>query len=150
MTIVWFSRHEPTSRQLSTLKLMYGSNLAIIRDGRAFTSAADIASRFRQSGASELLVVAPLTVIQALNRLGIKPLWAEMRPCLPTHPDAEVVARPRVGPPRHYRFIRFCRINSIRLDTTPLTVPLGAVSTTTVSLKEENTNHGNKAHHQTA
>lgn len=123
MTIVWFSRHEPTSRQLAALLVLYGTKPTIIRDTAAFETASDIAARFYASGADEMVLVAPLSVVQALIKQGLHPLWAQMEQCPRHHPEREVTIASRHNKPRHYRFIKFWRINSIKLDLTEITAP---------------------------
>lgn len=121
MTIVWFSRHEPTSRQLAALKSLYSTAPTIVRDTAAFDTASDIEARFRASGADEMVLVAPLAVVQALVKRGLHPLWAQMEQCAASHPEREVTITPRSSKPRHYRFIKFWRINSIKLDLHEIT-----------------------------
>lgn len=120
MRIVWFSRHDPTPRQRAALAKAFGSGACIVHDRKAFSSAADILSRYRESEADELVVVAPLTVVQALVRHGLKPIWAEMALCPRTHPEREVTIHPRHGKPRHYRFVRFARVTKVDLGLQPV------------------------------
>jgi hypothetical protein len=76
--VYWLSRHEPLPSQVAELRRLFGEDVVIEQDPKPFDSVDDILNRFRQSGADELLVVAPLSVIAQLVQRGVKPLWAEM------------------------------------------------------------------------
>ena len=109
MKVYWLSRHAPLPSQEAELKRLFGDNVVIEQDPEPFSSVEDIISRFQASGADELLVVAPLSVIAQLVQRGIKPLWAEME--VVQNPDeAEVEAAGR-----YYRFVRFRRIAGIEI-----------------------------------
>lgn len=120
MNIAWYSRHAPTSRQLASLRSLYGNDVSINQDTRAFDSADLIAERYRSSKADDLVVVAPLSVVQALVRRGVQPIWAEMECVASNHPNAEVRIKSRVGRVRYYRFIQFWRVRDIKLDLAPV------------------------------
>jgi len=107
--VYWLSRHEPLKSQISELKRLFGDDVEIIQDPQPFSSADDIIERFRASGADELLVVAPLSVIAQLVQRGIKPLWAEMA-VVSSPKDAEVEVAGR-----YYRFVRFRRVSAIQI-----------------------------------
>ena len=107
--VYWMSRHSPLPSQVAELRRLYGGDVVIEQDPNPFSSADDIVERFRKSGADELLVVAPLSVIAQLVQRGIKPLWAEME--VVQNPDeAEVEAAGR-----YYRFVRFRRVSAIQI-----------------------------------
>ena len=112
---MWMSRHSPTKRQLVTLEAVFPGH-TLIRDTRSFDTASEIVKRFKESGADEIVVVAPLTVVRELVKRGLKPIHAEMEHIKCS--DSEVETRIKN---RCYRFIRFTRINSINVDSTPLT-----------------------------
>jgi hypothetical protein len=76
--VYWLSRHAPLPSQIAELRRLFGEDVVIEQDPQPFESVDDILARFRRSGADELLVVAPLSVIAQLVQRGIKPLWAEM------------------------------------------------------------------------
>ena len=112
--IYWMSRHAPLASQVQALERLFGE-VEIIQDPKPFDSADDILSRFHASGADEIVVVAPLSVIAALTQRGIKPLWAEME--LVNDPSqAEVEAAGR-----YYRFRRFRRVIGIEIRFEELT-----------------------------
>jgi len=108
--IYWMSRHAPLQSQVTELKRLFGDDVVIMQDPQPFSYADDIISRFRLSGADELVIVAPLSVIAQIVQRGIKPLWAEMEQV--TNPEeAETEAAGRL-----YRFVRFRRIVGIQLQ----------------------------------
>lgn len=106
MKVYWVSRHRPLPAQIDELKRLFGQGTVIEIDPKPFSSAEEIVQRFRESGAQEMVVVAPLSVIAKLTELGIQPLWAQMNlvPAM-TDPNREVVTNGRV-----YRFEEFQRI----------------------------------------
>jgi len=112
--VYWMSRHSPLPSQISQLKQLFGEDVKIIQDPKPFDSADDIVARFHQSGADELLVVAPLSVIAQLVQKGVKPLWAEME-VVQNPADAEVEAAGR-----YYRFVRFRRIVGVEIKFTDI------------------------------
>ena len=114
MKILWLSRHEPLDSQRRELARLYGPGVQLIEDGRPFSDARDIFQRFQRSGAQEMVVVAPLSVIRELVKLGVQPLWAEMETLQAGDPRAEVTANGSGSgaqrAPRAYRFSRFRRV----------------------------------------
>lgn len=111
MKLIWFSRHLPTKRQRTELKALFGADVRIFKDRKPFDGADEIVARFKRSGADEMVVVAPLSVVKQLVDRGIHPIWARMQTCPRSHPQAEVRIKNR-----HYRFVKFSRINGISLD----------------------------------
>jgi hypothetical protein len=116
--ILWLSRHAPTPKQLARLEALYGADVQVEADDMGFRSAAEIAERFKQSGADEVVLVAPLSVTRALCEHGVYPLRAKMEPCAQNDPDMEV----RLGR-RWYRFIRFTRIKAINIEEEEVVKP---------------------------
>lgn len=117
MKILWLSKHSPLPSQLAELRRLFGPSVVMHPDPRPFSDAHDIARRFRESGAQELVAVAPLSVIKALCELGIQPLWAEMERC--DSAGAEVkTGRNGHGVSRgtfSYKFVRFRRVTGVDL-----------------------------------
>lgn len=109
MKIMWFSRHPALASQVAELKRLFGGDVEIIPDPKPFATADDIVQRFRASGAIEMVVVAPLSVIGVVCDRGLRPLWAEME--VVSKKDAEVVAAGR-----GYKFIRFRRVKRLVLE----------------------------------
>lgn len=78
MKIVWFSRHAPIKKQIDELKRIFGEHIEIIQDSNPFSTADEVVKRFKEIGAKEMVIVAPLSVIDAITKRGIQPLYAEM------------------------------------------------------------------------
>lgn len=124
--IYWVSRHEPLPAQRRELEKVFGPGVEIVADPRPFSSAEEIVSRFREVGAEEMVIVAPLNVIQRLTELGLRPLLAEMEAIEPVgelDPDREVDAPGG----RRYRFRHFRRITAVRIEFEELGGGHGAV-----------------------
>ena len=107
--ILWLSRHNPLPSQISELKRIFGKDVEVVIDPQPFDNAEDIALRFKNGGYDEMVVVAPLSVIQRLTELGIKPLWAEMKRVSKEEAETEVSGR-------YYKFIKFKRIKGIKIE----------------------------------
>lgn len=111
--IIWFSRHAPIPKQLDELKRIFGPETEVIQDPNPFQTADDVVQRFRASGADEMVVVAPLSVLDQLIKRGVRPLYAEME--LVEDEDYDTIANGR-----KFRFIRFVRIIEITVKKEPL------------------------------
>ena len=94
--------------QVNELKRLFGDDVIIEQDPNPFSSADDIVQRFKTSGADELVVVAPLSVIAELVKRGIKPLWAEMKQVDVNEAETEAAGR-------YYKFVRFRRIVGVEI-----------------------------------
>lgn len=103
--IVWFSRHSITKSQREALIKRFGQ-VTIIPYPNEFDDAKTVAREFKRLGGDDLLVVAPLSVINALLKEGIKPIYAEMESC--SKEEAEV----DMGN-RFFKFVKFVRITGI-------------------------------------
>ena len=110
MKILWMSRHRPLSSQVVELKHHFGEGVVVEQDPRPFDNAEVVARRFKEGGFDDMVVVAPLSVIDHLCRMGLKPLWAEM--IEETDPRKIEVRARNTG----YRFSRFRRVKSVRLE----------------------------------
>lgn len=107
--ILWLSQHDPLLRQIAELKNLFG-DIELCQDVNTFKNADEIIRRFREGGYSDLVVVAPYSVIARLTELGIKPIWAQMEQVYKRE-NAEVTTKGR-----HYRFVKFRRIIAIRME----------------------------------
>lgn len=110
MRILWVSRHQPLPAQVAALYERFGVDTVVEQDARPFDSAEQIAARYRTSGYSDMVVVAPLSVIARLVDLGLRPLWCEMEVVGPEE-TCDVSYRGR-----RYKFIRLRRIKMLRLE----------------------------------
>jgi hypothetical protein len=114
--IIWYSQHSPLPIQIVALERLFG-DIEIDRQGQRMDDASNIIRYFGQSGAAEIVVVAPLSVIGKICEAGIKPLWADMVEVDPS--DADVVIQKRrqgqsvnVG----YKFQGFKRVIRLNLE----------------------------------
>lgn len=111
--VYWMSRHPPLPSQIKRLEEIYEENVEIIQDPKPFDNAEDIVERFKSSGADDIVVVAPLTVLQRLTELGVKPLYAKME--LVDKEKAEVEVNGR-----YYRFVDFQRVHGVNIYFEPV------------------------------
>ena len=107
--ILWLSRHEPLRCQIEFLKQAFGA-VEIRRDINPFKSAEDIAERFKSGDYDDLVVVAPLSVIDRLTKLEIYPLWADMKQV--ERSDYHDLAYRG----RYYKFAGIRRVKSVRME----------------------------------
>jgi len=105
--ILWLSRHKPLPSQIRELERLFGE-VEVVQDPNPFSSADEIKQRFVSGGYDDIVVVAPLSVIQRLTELGVKPLWAEMEVCSPEEAEVWASGRP-------YKFKCFKRIMAINI-----------------------------------
>jgi len=109
--IYWVSRHAPLISQIKELKRIFNDDVELVIDPKPFSSAKELAERYRNSDCSDIIVVAPLSVIQHLiDDEGIHPLWAEMEQ-VSDKSLSEVTVNGR-----YYRFVKFKRVKAVRLE----------------------------------
>lgn len=92
--------------QIAELKRLFGE-VDVEMDPAPFDNAEQIIKRAK--GFDEVVVVAPLSVIQRLTELGVKPLYAIMEPTDKSR--AEVTSSGR-----SYRFVKFKRIVGVKIE----------------------------------
>jgi len=92
VVVLWRSRHAPSEFQQKELRRIFGNDVVCQLDGRPFSDEHEIAEQFRESGADELVIVAPFHIITGLLDLGIKPIISKM-----IYPD-----------PKNRSYVRFC------------------------------------------
>lgn len=109
--ILWMSRHKPHSRQIETLRKMYGDGVIVEQESRPFDDARQIANRYREGNYDDMVIVAPLSVIQVLCNEGIRMLWSE---AIEENDPSKVEFRGARG--QGYRFVRFRRIKRVALE----------------------------------
>ncbi len=93
MTCCWFSRHPPLPAQSRALETHFPKH-RFLWDAEVFADIDDIVDRIaavKQTypGAVEVVIVAPLSLIQKLIAKGIQPLYPVMREVVSGHPIAE-------------------------------------------------------------
>ena len=62
MGILWLSQHPPLEIQTEALQARFGE-VEIVRDVNPFSSAEEIAERYKGGNYDDMVVVAPLSVI---------------------------------------------------------------------------------------
>lgn len=109
--VLWVSRHQPHPRQIEALRNMYGDDVVVKEDPRPFDNATTIADRFRRGGFDDMVIVAPLSVIQVLCKEGIRMLWSEsVEESNPRKIDFYGARR------KGFRFVRFRRIRRVAIE----------------------------------
>jgi hypothetical protein len=120
--IYWVSRHDPLPSQVTELRQLFGKDMELVVDHKSFSSAKEIVGRYIAANAQEMVLVAPLTVCRAILKLGVRPLWAEMREVRPAKSEVKGDGRrekiSRVE--RHYQFVRFLRLVGIEVKLVEL------------------------------
>jgi hypothetical protein len=109
--ILWMSRHASHGRQIEALRQMYGQDAVIEQEAHPFDDARQIAKRFRDGHYDDMVIVAPLSVIEVLCREGIKMLWSE---AVEENEPAKIEFRGARG--QGYRFVRFRRIKRVAIE----------------------------------
>ena len=109
--ILWVSRHKIHPGQIKALQEMYGDDIIIDQEPRPFNDAHQIANRFRAGGYDDMVIVAPLSVLQVLCDEGIKMLWSE---CVEENDPAKIDFRGARG--QGFRFVRFRRIKCVVIE----------------------------------
>jgi len=106
--ILWVSRHSPLDCQIKELERIFG-NVDIFTYINPFKSAEEIVDFYRKENFDDMLIVAPLSVIQKITEHGIYPLWAEMK-VVENKEEADTEASGR-----YYKFIGFKRIKEVKI-----------------------------------
>lgn len=109
--VLWVSRHRPHASQLEALRERYGRDVMVDLEPRPFDDARFIAQRFREGGYSDMVIAAPLSVIQVLCNEQIPMLWSE---AVPENNTKLVEFRGARG--QGYRFVRFRRIKRVVME----------------------------------
>ena len=115
--VLWLSEHRPCQAQVDGLAQIFGSDVEVCKDVNAFKNAQEILRRFQKGGYDDLVVVAPVSVIDHLCRLGLRPLYSETK---------EVRDRSRadfIYHGRTYQFIRYRRVGGIRWEWVDINQP---------------------------
>lgn len=113
--IAWLSRHQPLPAQIEALKSVFGT-VEVVQESNTWTDADAIMKCIQ--GFDEVVIVAPLSLIDQLIRRGVKPIRAvmQLQPAgTPVDPRTDVVEKDR-----HYRFVKFERIVRLTVETVDL------------------------------
>ncbi len=109
--ILWMSRHQPHQHQVEALRELYGKDAVVEQESRPFDDAHQVARRFREGRFDDMVIVAPLSVIQVLCTEGIRMLWSE---AVEENDPARIEFRGARN--QGYRFVRFRRIKRVALE----------------------------------
>jgi hypothetical protein len=109
--ILWMSRHAPHARQVEALEAMFGPDVQVVQDPNSFDTADVIVQRFKRGGFDDLVVVAPLSVLDQLCQRGLKPLWSES---VEESEKSKMDYRGARG--QGYRFVRFRRVKRVAVE----------------------------------
>ena len=106
--IIWFSQHKPIEKQIEELRRVFGE-VSVEIHPKPFANAKEVLKIYREMKGEEMVVVAPLSVIQHLLNLGIKPLFAEMEQTEGSTCDVQAKGR-------KFIFKGFSRITGIHIE----------------------------------
>lgn len=79
--VLWVSRHTPGDKQFAELRRLFGSDVWVQQDSRPISyndGAGDVLGRMRAGGYDEVVLVAPISILDELCRQGVNPLWPRM------------------------------------------------------------------------
>lgn len=107
--ILWLSQHVPLQKQIAELQRIF-RQVEVIRDPRPFSNAEEIFGRYKAGSYTEIVTVAPLSVIAKLCELGLRPLYAQMDQ-VANQGEADLSYRGRF-----YRFNRFVRVKAVKME----------------------------------
>lgn len=105
------SRHEPHTKQVEALRVMFGQDVLIEQESRPFDDARQIGNRYRRGRYDDMVIVAPLSVIAVLCGERINPLWSES-----VEEDDPSKIDYRGARNQGFRFVRFRRIIRVALE----------------------------------
>ncbi len=114
--ILWISAHAPLAIQIKELERLFGKIQIDQRQqdpekDRGYMSAAQIVAEFKNGHYDEMVIVAPLSVIEKIIELGVKPLKARVEP-LPTKAGSDFEWRGR-----YFKFLGIERVLRIEVVT---------------------------------
>lgn len=125
--VVWMSKHHPVRSQTLELQRLF-PGCAVLVDTRSYSGADEIVRRFHSWGGTEMVVVAPLHVINELVLRGIRPIKAVMQRVASTSPHAEVRVRAFNNNERAYRFVKFQRYKHFNIELEDISPPPSAMA----------------------
>ncbi len=76
--IAWLSRHEPREESLRELGGLYGIPTDLYKDSKPFRNAEEIIACIKAVGATDTVLVAPLSVFDTLTKQGIHPIQPKL------------------------------------------------------------------------
>ena len=116
--ILWVSNHSVRVEQITALQQIFGSvKIDFVPEElrtASFMSVEKICKYFWVKRYDEMVVVAPLSVIQKITEKGFKPLYAKCNAVPVAQGDWAVNGK-------GYRFDRFVRVTAVKMETQELT-----------------------------
>jgi hypothetical protein len=118
--ILCISRHPLLPEQMAFLKQAFG-DFSLVMWNEGVRDAKHVLGLMRQFEANEVITILPLTIIQKLLELGIKPLYPEMElihegcigfNCREYNPNRDYID---LVTSKHYRFKEFVKIIDIKI-----------------------------------
>jgi hypothetical protein len=118
--ILWISKHKPLQRQVNELKRIFGNNVEIIVHDYKVKDANHVFKLIKKFNADEVVTILPLSIIQRICEMGIKPLWSEMEflhvcdyfNCNDFKNESDYYD---ISSKRHFRFKKFYRIKEVKM-----------------------------------
>jgi len=107
--VAWVSRHPMHPSQKEALVKVYGNDIIIDGTMTSFGDAREIIKKYRDGKFDDMVIVAPLSVLEVLCSQGIYPLWADS---VEENDPAKIEFRGARG--QGFRFVGFKRIKEIR------------------------------------
>jgi hypothetical protein len=107
--VAWVSQHKIHPSQKSELERAYGNDVVIDITLSSFGDARELARKYHAGGFDDMVIVAPLAVMEVLCSQGIHPLWAD---CAEENDPTKIEFRGARG--QGFRFVEFRRIKEIR------------------------------------
>jgi len=114
--IWWFSRHKPMDFQIPILREKFGEDMVLVQssESEAYMTGDKIVECMHRERFDEIIMVAPLSVIEKVIERGLRPIKAEVVEVKDAHSATFIFNR------RHYKFIKFVRIVRIEIITEDL------------------------------
>lgn len=76
--VAWLSQHAPRTESLQDLRRLYGDDVEIRQDSRPLKDGKDAIARIRSMQAVDTVLVAPLSIFDALCKQGIHPIQSKL------------------------------------------------------------------------
>jgi len=137
MKVAWVSRHRPLRAEEDELRRILGPDIELVLVSNTYRNADEVFAELVETNAKVAVVVLPLSVVSRLigpaQRAGIDLWWPRMQKlhdcegpstCPDFDMDTDIwLPYYRSDTGRHMRFLRFERIQEVRLITEPIWGP---------------------------
>ncbi len=78
MNILWLSRHEPTQKQKAELRKIFGKKVKTHQVAATISKGEEVQALMRLHNCREVVTVLPITLLEQVTTLGVKPIRAVM------------------------------------------------------------------------